>query len=81
MLNPALFPPEEPSVFKPINPHEITSFFNCNIRQMTAVAPTHSLDHVLSSGPMLGKSYNNYHKLLGAIQWTTMDIPEKKRKH
>jgi len=41
---------------------------------------THTLEHVFSSGPMLGKSYNKYYKLLGIIQWTTTDIPEKKHK-
>ena len=41
---------------------------------------THSREHYYSSGPMVGKSYNNYYKvLLGIIQWTTTDIPEKKR--
>jgi hypothetical protein len=41
----------------------------------------HTLEHVFSSGPMVGKSYNKYYKLLGIIQWTTTDIPEKKRRH
>jgi hypothetical protein len=39
-----------------------------------------SRDHVLSTGAMVGKSYNKYYKLLGIIQWTTTDIPEKKNK-
>ena len=37
-------------------------------------------DHLLSTGPAVGKSYNNYHKFLGFIQWTTSDIPEKNKK-
>jgi hypothetical protein len=41
---------------------------------------THSLEHVFSSGPMVGRSYNTYYKLLGLIQWTATDIPEKKNK-
>jgi hypothetical protein len=41
---------------------------------------THSLEHVFSTGPMVGKSYNINYKLLGMIQWTATDIPEKKRK-
>jgi hypothetical protein len=40
---------------------------------------THSLIHVFSSGPMVGQSYNTYYKLLGMIQWTSTDIPEKKK--
>ena len=40
---------------------------------------THSLEHFYSSGPMVGKSYNTYYKLLGLIQWTRSDIPEKKK--
>jgi hypothetical protein len=39
-----------------------------------------SLDHVLSTGPMVGKSCNKYYKILGIIQWTATDIPEKKTK-
>lgn len=39
-----------------------------------------SREHVYSSGPMLGRSYNKYYKLLGLIQWTTSDIPEKHHK-
>jgi hypothetical protein len=39
---------------------------------------THSREHIYSSGPMVGKSYNKYYKFLGLIQWTTTDIPEKK---
>jgi hypothetical protein len=35
-------------------------------------------EHCFSSGPMVGKSYNNYYKLLGFITWTRNDIPEKK---
>jgi len=41
---------------------------------------THDLDHFYSSGPMVGKAYNKYYKVLGIIQWTRSDIPEKKRK-
>jgi hypothetical protein len=41
---------------------------------------TQSREHIFSSGSMLGKSYNNYYKFLGIIQWTTTDIPEKKKK-
>lgn len=41
---------------------------------------TKTREHVFSSGPMLGKSYNKYYKFLGLIQWTTTDIPEKKKK-
>ncbi len=37
-------------------------------------------EHYFSSGPMLGKSYNTYYKLLFLIQWTSTDIPEKKKK-
>jgi hypothetical protein len=40
---------------------------------------THSREHYYSSGPMVGKSYNKYYKLLGFIQWTMTDIPEKKK--
>jgi len=40
---------------------------------------THSREHYYSSGPMVGKSYNKYYKMLGFIQWTTTDIPEKKK--
>ena len=38
-------------------------------------------EHFFSSGPMVGKSYNNYYKLLGFITWTGTDIPEKKKHH
>jgi hypothetical protein len=38
-----------------------------------------SHEHVMSSGPMVGKAYNTYYKLLGLIQWTSTDIPEKKK--
>lgn len=40
----------------------------------------HTLEHFYSSGPMVGKSFNTYYKILGMIQWTHTDIPEKKRK-
>jgi hypothetical protein len=38
-----------------------------------------SLEHVFSSGPMVGRAYNTDYKLLGMIQWTGTDIPEKKK--
>jgi len=38
---------------------------------------TKSREHIYSSGPLVGKSYNNYHKIL-FISWITTDIPEKK---
>ncbi len=38
---------------------------------------TRTAQHVFSSGPLLGKAYNNYHKIL-FISWLTDDIPEKK---
>jgi hypothetical protein len=41
---------------------------------------TDEREHVYSSGPMVGKSYNKNYKILGLIRWTTTDIPEKKRK-
>lgn len=41
---------------------------------------THTSEHIYSSGPMVGKANNTYYKLLGFIQWTSTDIPEKKRK-
>jgi hypothetical protein len=41
----------------------------------------HSRGHVFSSGPIVGTAYNKYYKLLGIIQWTASDIPEKKRNH
>lgn len=37
-------------------------------------------EHIFSSGPMVGKAYNRYFKVLGMITWTRTDIPEKKRK-
>ncbi len=36
-------------------------------------------EHFYSSGPLIGKSYNKYFKLLGIITWTRTDLPEKKR--
>ena len=43
------------------------------------VYATQSRQHIYSSGPMVGKSYNKYYKiLLGLISWNTTDIPEKK---
>ena len=38
-----------------------------------------SREHLYSSGPLVGKAYNNYYKLLGIITWTSTDIPEKKK--
>ncbi len=35
--------------------------------------------HVFSSGPLAGKSYNKYHKIL-FIAWTSTDLPEKQKK-
>ena len=39
-----------------------------------------SREHLYSSGALFGHSYNKYYKLLGLIQWTTSDIPEKHEK-
>ena len=36
-------------------------------------------EHIYSSGPLVGRAYNNYFKLLGIITWTSTDIPEKKK--
>jgi len=38
-----------------------------------------SREHFYSSGPMVGKSYNNTHKILGVL-WVRTDIPEKCKK-
>ncbi|HEY1717325.1 MAG TPA: DUF6655 family protein [Verrucomicrobiae bacterium] len=35
--------------------------------------------HIYSSGPLTGKSYNKYHKIL-FVAWTFTDIPEKQKK-
>jgi len=35
--------------------------------------------HVYSSGPLVGKAYNKYHKVLWIISWTTDDLPEKQK--
>lgn len=40
----------------------------------------HTSEHFFSSGPMVGKSYNTYYKVLFLIEWTRTDIPEKKAK-
>lgn len=40
---------------------------------------TKSREHFYSSGPMVGKAYNYYHKCLGFL-WVSTDIPEKKKK-
>jgi hypothetical protein len=37
-----------------------------------------SREHIYSSGPLLGKSYNKYHEIL-FISWLTTDIPEKQK--
>jgi hypothetical protein len=37
-------------------------------------------EHVYSSGPMVGRAYNKFHKILWVISWTSTDIPEKKKK-
>jgi hypothetical protein len=34
-------------------------------------------EHYYSSGPMIGRSHNKYYALLGLINWTRTDIPEK----
>ncbi|HEU6448065.1 MAG TPA: DUF6655 family protein [Verrucomicrobiae bacterium] len=39
-----------------------------------------SREHVYSSGPLVGKAYNKYHKILWVISWTSTDIPEKQKK-
>jgi hypothetical protein len=38
-------------------------------------------EHYYSSGPMVGKSYFDYYKLLGFISWGQSDIPEKHKSH
>lgn len=38
----------------------------------------HSRAHIFSSGPLVGKSYNIYHKIL-FISWQSTDIPEKQK--
>ncbi len=38
-----------------------------------------SRTHIYSSGPLVGKSYNNYRKIL-FIAWVCTDIPEKQKK-
>jgi len=40
---------------------------------------TKSRDHFYSSGPMVGKSYNYFHKCL-CFLWISTDIPEKSKK-
>jgi hypothetical protein len=35
-------------------------------------------EHIFSSGPMVGRAFNTYYKLLFMIQWTSTDLPEKK---
>ncbi len=41
---------------------------------------TKTREHVFSSGPVVGKSYNKCYAFLGMIRWTATDIPEKKKK-
>ncbi len=41
---------------------------------------TESRTNVYSSGPMVGKSYNHYYRILGLIPWTRTDLPEKQPK-
>ena len=38
---------------------------------------TKTREHVFSSGPVVGRSYNKYYSFMGLIHWTTTDIPEK----
>ena len=38
-----------------------------------------SREHIFSTGPLLGKSYDFYHRLL-FVSWLTTDIPELKKK-
>ncbi|MGH7952002.1 MAG: DUF6655 family protein [Limisphaerales bacterium] len=40
---------------------------------------THSRKHFYSSGPMVGKSYNTYFKIMGFITHISGDIPEKQK--
>ena len=40
---------------------------------------TKSGAHFHSMGPLNGRAYNRYYKVLGVIQWTRTDLPEKKR--
>ena len=40
---------------------------------------TSSRAHIFSSGPLLGMSYDKFHKLL-FVSWVTTDIPEKQKK-
>lgn len=40
---------------------------------------THSREHVYSSGSLVGKSYNKYHKIL-FIGWVATDVPENQNK-
>jgi hypothetical protein len=40
---------------------------------------THGGKHVYSSGPMIGKAYNHYYRIIGFIAFTSTDIPAKHR--
>jgi hypothetical protein len=40
---------------------------------------THGGKHVYSSGPMIGKAYNHYYRIIGFITYTSTDIPAKHR--
>ncbi len=40
---------------------------------------THGGKHIYSSGPMIGKAYNNYYRFLGFITCTSTDIAAKHR--
>jgi hypothetical protein len=35
--------------------------------------------HVYSSGPMVGRAYNHYYSIIGFINFTSSDIPEKQK--
>jgi hypothetical protein len=41
---------------------------------------TKTREHFYSSGPIVGKAFNNNHKVFGFL-WISTDIPEKKKKH
>lgn len=40
---------------------------------------THDGSHFYSSGPLIGKAYNHYYKVIGFITFTSSDIPNKHR--
>jgi hypothetical protein len=35
--------------------------------------------HIYSSGPMIGKAYNHYYRIIGFITFTSTDIPAKRK--